>query len=170
MCVNDISNFSFNFFPCRIWKENLEIWSLENWEVTSIMRSSFVLTERYANLTRSSMVQVTSQDVRIMREDGRTETFGLQLGLQSFERCPGSVYWQKHPTKPILFEYPFDDVYQKTGLFLVTSEADKSDGIPKQSNTNVQYNKALSGAVKSSSKRQRLWRYESEQSTDNLFP
>ena len=132
------------------------------------MRSSFVLTERYTNLTKSSMMQVTTQDVRMMREERKTETFGLNHGLNGFERCPGSVYWQKHPTKPIMFEYPSDDVYQKTGLFLVTAEANKSDKIPKQSNANVQYNKALSGSVKYSTKRQCLWRYEeSEPSKDN---
>lgn len=168
LCVNDISNFSSVCSLCRIWKENLDLWNLDSWEVTSIMRSSFVLTERYANLTKSSMMQVTTQDVRMMREEGKTETFGLNHGLTGFERCPGSVYWQKHPTKPILFEYPSDDVYQKTGLFLVTAEADKSDEIPKQSTTNVQYNRALSGSVKNSStKRQRLWRYEEEEEEDN---
>ena len=68
---------SLPFVPCRIWKENLNLWSLDNWEVTSIMRSSFVLTERYTNLTKSSMMQVTTQDVRMMRKERKTETFGL---------------------------------------------------------------------------------------------
>ena len=126
------------------------------------MKSAYVLSERFAELTKSPLMQVTTKEVRLMREDGFTETFSLLHGLIARERCPASVYWQKHPTMPLLLEYPCDDVYQKTGALLVTSEVNQYDRVPSQSAANAFYSKCISLESKTSSKRQRLWRYEDE--------
>jgi hypothetical protein len=126
------------------------------------MKSTYVLSERFAELVKSPLLQVTTKEVRLMREDGFTETFGLCHGLIAKEKCRTGVYWQKHPTMPLLFEYPCDDVYQKTGALLVTSEVNQYDRVPSQSAANAFYSKCISLESKTSSKRQRLWRYEDE--------
>lgn len=158
-----ISNCFFYFLCCRILKESLQLWSSDFWEVLSIMKSTYVLSERFAELVKSPLLQVTNKEVRLMRgEDGFSETFSLLHGLIAREKCPTDVYWQKHPTMPLLFQYPCDDVYQKTGALLVTSEINQFDRVPSQSAANAYYSKCLSLEIKTSSKRQRLWRYEDE--------
>ena len=128
------------------------------------MKSAYVLSERFAELTKSTLMQVSVKEVRLMREDGFSQSFSLLHSLIARERCPGGVYWQKHPTMamPLLFEYPCDDVYQKTGALLVTAEFNQFDRVPPQSVANAFYSKCISLESKTSSKRQRLWRYEDE--------
>ena len=45
--MNEVSNFEL-FFCCRILKESLQLWSSDFWEVLSIMKSTYVLSERFA--------------------------------------------------------------------------------------------------------------------------
>ena len=68
---------------------------------------------------------------------------------------------------PLLFEYPCDDVHQKTGALLVTAEVNQFDRVPQQSVANAFYSKSISLEQKSSSKRQRLWIYEDEDDNSN---
>lgn len=153
-----------------MWKENLELWSTSLWEAMSIMKSSYVLTDRYENMVKANMLQVTTEEARLMREDGKTETYGLNQGLNGIEHCPSSVYWQKHPTLPLMFEYPSEDVYRMAGLFLVTADANKYDQMPKQSVKNFSYNKNLSVVIQQSSKRPRHWTLRTDDDGDNEWP
>ena len=157
---------------CSLFRENLLEWNgdlqAEHVGSTTI---DYRVRERQQTILRSSLMQVTENQVILHRDYGSMSFYCLDYELEVNESITTQTFCRKHPNQPLMFEYPNHLPFQHQGTIVVTSEATGKDYIPNKSASNSHYNKGISCTVKNFSKK-RLWKFESdsdEEGNDSQF-
>ena len=145
-----------------------------NWsETVGSTTCKHLLRERMKLLRRGNLIQVL-QNFAVIFLNGKITQIALDQGFVAMETCIGEQHHVRHPTLPIIFEYPLTMNRTNWGGFYFTHEGSYEEEAQFKDNFNIvphdlPYNEGvIKQTVRSGCKKRLLCYEESEDESKNV--